>query len=280
MTETIELDWRTFDRAALDRAFNNGAAVPDSSAIVAAWDAESAEMRRRYPDNLDLAYGSQPRNRIDFLSAGANTPTLVFIHGGYWQARSKETFTFLAAGPLAIGVSVAFVGYTLAPDASLDQIVAEIRQALDWLANELPRLGGDPAKVWTAGWSAGGHLVASTLDHPLVRGGLAISGIYDLEPIMHCYVNDKLRLDSESAMRNSPIRHLPSAGPPLAMTVGGGELPLLRQQSAAFAAARAGAGLPGRFEELPGHDHFSIMDEFRDSQGALTRMVAALCRDH
>ena len=93
---------------------------------------------------LDLAYGPRPRNRIDFIKCDPpRAPTLVFVHGGYWQMRAKESFAFAATGPLAAGINVALVGYTLAPAASMDEIVAEIRSALDWLVAKLPALGGD-----------------------------------------------------------------------------------------------------------------------------------------
>ncbi len=178
--------------------------------MIAAWDGRSAALRQQRGAVLDLAYGPRPRNRIDFLkSAAPRAPTLVFVHGGFWQMRAKDSFTFVAAGPLAMGINVALVGYTLAPDASMDDMVAEVRHALDWLTSALPALGGDPSKLVLSGWSAGAQLAAVAMDHPSVRACLAISGIYDLEPMRHCYVNDKLGLDEASAARNSPIRLRP-----------------------------------------------------------------------
>src|SRR5471030_37227 len=141
-------DWRSIDRASLDKAYNNSAAVIGSAAIVAGWDEKSAVVRRQTAGALDLAYGPRPRNRIDFLRAAPDAPTLVFLHGGYWQMRSKETFTFVAAGPLSASINVALAGYTLAPDTSMDEIVMEVRAALDWLTAELPGLGGDPGQIF------------------------------------------------------------------------------------------------------------------------------------
>ena len=206
------IDWRSLDRAALGEAYNSAAAVANSGAITASWEPRSAAVRQRTDAILDLAYGPRPRNRIDFIKCDPpRAPTLVFVHGGYWQMRAKESFAFAATGPLAAGINVALVGYTLAPAASMDEIVAEIRSALDWLAAKLPALGGDPEKLLLSGWSAGAQLAAMTMDHPSVRGCLAISGIYDLEPMRHCYVNDKLGLDEATALRNSPIRLQPSS---------------------------------------------------------------------
>jgi arylformamidase len=270
------IDWRSLDRAALDVAYNNGAAVANSGAIVAAWEQRSAALRLRDDAMLDLAYGPKPRNRVDFIKCAApHAPTLAFIHGGYWQMRAKEGFTFLAQGPLSIGMNVALVGYTLAPAASIDEIVAEIRPALDWLAAQLPALGGDADKILVSGWSAGAHLAAMTMDHPSVRGCLAISGIYDLEPIRHCYVNDKLGLDEAAAQRNSPMLVQSPRQVPLAVVVGGAELPLMVQQSADYAQALARQGWPVQFREIPGADHFSVLDEMERSDGA----IVAILRD-
>lgn len=270
-----DIHWRSLDKPELDRALNNGAAVPGSADIVAEWERRSAELRSATGSRLDLPYGPAPRQRIDFLSAGQGAPTLVFIHGGYWQMRSKETFTFVSAGPLARGVSVAHVGYTLAPDATLDDMAKEIWRALDWLAGELKSFGGDPERVWISGWSAGGHLAAMSLGHPIVQGGLAISGLYDLEPIRHSYVNDKLRLDAAAAVRNSPAKQ-PLVDKPIALVVGGAELPLMRQQSADFHRLRAQSGMPGWFEEFAGYDHFSILEELASPEGRLTSQVIRL----
>jgi arylformamidase len=271
------IDWRDLDRAALGEAYNSAAAVANCSAITASWEPRSAAMRQRPDAKLDLAYGPRPRNRIDFITCGApRAPTLVFAHGGYWQMRAKESFAFVAAGPLANGVNVALVGYTLAPDASMDEMVAEMRSALDWLAAELPALGGDPDKLLLSGWSAGAQLAAMTMDHSSVRGCLAISGIYDLEPMRHCYVNDKLGLDEAMARRNSPIHLQPSTRAPLAIVVGGAELPLMLQQSADYAAARSRQGRPALVREIPGANHFSILDEMERSDGLIVDILREL----
>src|SRR5262249_56578619 len=118
----------------------------------------------------------------------------------------KANFTTFAEGAMAHGINVALAGYTLAPDATLDQIVAEIHAAIDFLGGQLPALGGDGKGVVVAGWSAGGHLTAMALSHPKVRAGMAISGIYDLEPIRHSYLNVKLGLDEAMSRKNSPMK--------------------------------------------------------------------------
>jgi len=267
------LDWRKLSREALDSGLNNSAAVAGSGDMVEGWGKLSAEMRTRHGAHLNLEYGPRERNRIDFLKAQApNAPTLLFIHGGYWQMRAKEFFTMFAAGPMAHGVNVALIGYTLAPDATLEQIVAEIDAGIDYLVGRLPELGADATRLIASGWSAGGHLTAMAMMNPHIKGGVAISGIYDLEPIRHSYLNVKLGLDEAMSKRNSPML-LTHAVKPMALTVGGAELPLLRQQTADFAAYRVRHGLPVIYEEIPGANHFTIMDEMAKSTGRVTMMV-------
>lgn len=270
------LDWRKMSQQDRDLGLNNSVAVAGSLEMVTGWEQRSGEMRKRFPDTIDLRYGPRERNRIDFLKAADNAPTLLFIHGGYWQMRSKEVFTVVAEGPMAHGINVALIGYTLAPDATLDEIVAEIHAGIDFLAGQLPALGAAAEGIVVSGWSAGGHLTAMALSHPKVRAGMAISGIYDLEPIRHSYLNEKLRADEAMSRRNSPM--MQEGGPlkPLSLVVGSAELPLLRKQTADFACHRARFGLPVTYEEIPGADHFTIMHEMMSPKGRITTLIRQL----
>jgi arylformamidase len=269
-------DWRSMSQEDRDLGLNNGVAVAASTDIAAGWERRSTEMRARHSGHLDLRYGPRERNRIDFLKAREKGPTLLFIHGGYWQGRAKEAFTIFADGPMAHGINVALIGYTLAPDATLDQIVAEIHQGIDYLAGQLPALGGDTSGIVVSGWSAGGHLTSMALSHPQVRAGMAISGIYDLEPIRDSYLNVKLGLDEAMSRRNSPMMQAGGALKPLSLVVGSAELPLLRKQTADFAGHRAKFGLPVTYEEIPGADHFTIMNEMVSPTGRITTLIRQL----
>ena len=269
------LDWRKLSRDELDRGLNNSAAVAGSAEMIAGWEKLSAEMRARHGAHLNLQYGPRERNRIDFLKAGSNAPTLLFIHGGYWQARSKDVFTLFAKGPMPHGINVALIGYTLAPDATLDQIVAEIHAGIDYLAGHLTELGADSGRLIASVWSAGGHLTAMAMMNPHIKGGVAISGIYDLEPIRHSYLDAKLGLDEAMSKRNSPML-LTHAVKPMALVVGGAELPLLRKQTADYAAYRARHGLPVSYEEIPGANHFTVMDEMGSPSGRITTLIRQL----
>ena len=164
-------DWRSMSQQA------------STSASTTAWRWRQRRHRRRL--GAALRRDARALSRIISISAMARAsatasifsksrdkaPTLLFIHGGYWQNRAKEAFALFAEGPMAHGINVALIGYTLAPDATLDEIVAEIHAGIDFLAGQLPALGGDGSGIVVSGWSAGGHLTAMALSHPQVKGG-------------------------------------------------------------------------------------------------------------
>jgi acetyl esterase/lipase len=269
------------ERAALDAAYNNTAAVGKArrDRYVAGWAARSDALRKAWGGKIDLRYGDGGRQRLDFFACGKPAaPTLGYIHGGYWQMNDKEDYAFVGEALLPAGFNLALLEYTLAPTARLDQIVAEIRAAVAWVIAHAGELGGDPRRVFVAGHSAGGHLTAAAMEDPRVAGGLAISGIYDLEPIRLNYLNDKLGLDEAEAARNSPIRHLPSRAAPLVISVGLGELPELIRQSEEYWAAWHAKGLPGGYLPLAGHEHFSILEELAQPSGRLFAALADLAR--
>lgn len=271
--------YRQFDRKALDAAYNNTEAVglARRDRYVAGWTSRSDAFRARHRGRLDLSYGAGARQRLDMFSCGAaGAPTVVYIHGGYWQANDKEPYACLGESLLPAGWNLALVEYTLAPAARLDAIVAEIRAAVAWVIEHAKDHGGDPRRVFVAGHSAGGHLTAMAMADPRVAGGVAISGLFDLEPIRLCYLNDKLRLDPAEAERNSPILHLPARAAPLVVTVGLDELPELIRQSAEYAEAWTNRGLPGRYLPLSGHEHFSILEELARPDGAILAALKGL----
>ena len=269
--------YRGMDRATLDAAYNNSAAVAGSAEWLVKWRRRSVDLRATQGAQLDVAYGDRERQRLDYLPSGTTqAPLFVFIHGGYWQRNSKEDFAFVAQGPHARGIDVAIVGYTLAPTARLSDIVAEIRQALDFLKENAAQYGFNPRNILVGGWSAGGHLAAIVCHHPAVCGALAISGIFDLEPIALIYINDALRLDRDEIENLSPIHQLRAGASPLCLAVGADELSELQRQSTDYAEAASHLGLPVKLRVLPHHHHFSILDELASADGILTRELLKL----
>jgi arylformamidase len=276
---TTKAIYRGMDRAALDAAYNNSAAVADSAQLMARGCERSAVVRAGPQARLDVPYGGRPRERLDYFSSGTKKPPLfVFIHGGYWQRNDKDMFALVADGPRPHGIDVALVGYTLAPEVRLTDIVAEIYQSLTFLSEHADEFGFDRDKLVVGGWSAGGHLTAAVADHPAFCGGIPISGIFDLEPIALNYLNEKLKLDATEVATLSPLRTLPDHMPPLHVFVGGQELPELRRQSTTYAEAADERELPVTLTVLPGHHHFSILDEISRPDGAITRELVELVR--
>ncbi|WP_374304245.1 alpha/beta hydrolase [Ferrovibrio sp.] len=285
------------DREALDRLYNNRAAVPTHQQDMDRWAAESAVTRQALSCRLDLAYGAHPRETLDlFTVPEPGRPLLVFIHGGYWQALDKSSFSFIANSFVGPGGSplanVAILNYPLAPEADMDRIVASIRRALLWLWREAAPLDFDHNRIFVSGHSAGGHLTAMAaltewekLDGAapadLVKGGLSISGLYDLLPIRHCYLNDRLGMDDVVALRNSPLplvagwaRPLPS----LICAVGGAETPAFLEQQHDFVTAYKLRGGKVTAITAPDRHHFDIVYGMAQPGGDLQTVMAGLLR--
>jgi arylformamidase len=271
--------YRNYDRAGLDAQYFLRGRVPEHPEYFRRWAEDSAAVRRARPCRLDIPYDSE---RLDLFPAErAAAPCLLFIHGGYWQALDKSDFSFLAPAFQDAGVALAVVNYTLAPKAGMDEIVRQNRAAVAWLYRNARAYGVDPERIHVAGHSAGGHLTAMVLatawaafglDRNPVRGACAISGLYDLEPIRLCYLNDVLGLDAAAAERNSPLHHLPKQSPPLILSVGTGETDEFLRQQESFAAAWRAAGLPLEIADQPGDNHFDVVGRL-GQQSALHQAV-------
>ena len=269
------MNWATLSQSERDAAYDNTAAVKNSATLIAERDKLSATLRANRKSFLDVPYGDRERTKIDiYPAADKAAPCLVFLHGGYWQRNSREVFAMLVEGVAAHGWSVAIPGYTLAPEASLTEIVAEISAALDWMAGNSEAYGiAGPMVI--SGWSAGAQLVAMTLDHPRVAAGLAISGVYELGPIHDTVLNDALKLTEQEVATLSPLR-LPMIQKRLDITYGTAELPALVFDSIRLHEARIVANAPGKLFPIEGADHFSILTELRKPDGALVDIVLKL----
>lgn len=267
--------WATLSQAERDAAYDNNGAVKNSPALIAERNEASARLRGTLTSHLDLPYGELANNKIDlYPAARPDAPCLVFVHGGYWQRNSRDLFAMLVEGVAAHGWSVAIPGYSLAPNVSLTGIVTEIPRALDWLATHGASYGV-AGPVVLSGWSAGAHLVAMALDHPHVRAGLAISGVYDLAHIRDTGLNNALKLTDEEVAKLSPLR-LPVTQKPLDIAYGGNELPALVCDSIDLHDKRVAAKAPGRLIPVEGADHFTILEALRRPDGILVDAVRRL----
>lgn len=266
-------------QAEIDAAFNNGAVVPELPSIRQDWLRRSEAMRAAHPDFLDRQYGPRPRQRIDlFFASERNAPTLAYIHGGYWQANDKENYAYVCEGPLAQGVNVAVVEHTLTPHVTLSELVDEVRQAVNWLHKNLASFGADPSRIILSGHSAGGHLTAMLLDSELVRYGISLSGLFDLQPIRLSYLNKNLCLDEAEAERNSPVRGAKTARFPLLIAYGDAELAELQRQSVEFAEVCGTRGFVNELLPVAGANHFTVVEALAKPSGSLARKLKEISR--
>ena len=262
-------------------AYDNLAAIDGVADVIAALHSRSQSFHQGHRCVGEIAYGGGPRQVYDWYPAAdadaAQAPVLLYLHGGYWQARSKRDFACVAAGAHHAGMHVVLGEYTLAPQARLADMVAEVGLLLDTLAHH-PVLGGAPAgrpRMVLCGHSAGGQLAAMHRAHPSLAGVLAISGLFELEPIRRGALNDALRLSEQEVRDCSPQRRI-GRGVPTVVAVGGAELPELRRQSREYAAALQAAGEPARLLELQGANHLSVLAELEDGHGRLLAEAIAL----
>jgi arylformamidase len=254
--------------------YNNRALVPEHPGIIAGWARRAAEFRTAWPHAaLDLPYGPGARERLDLFHPGPapHGPTALFIHGGYWQALDRSFFSHCAAGLLAHGVAVAIPSYDLCPAVTLDAIGEQLRAAAALVQR---RRGG---RLLATGHSAGGHAAALLLGtdwaarglpEGMVAAALPISGVFELLPLLGTSINAALRLDAAMAARLSPAL-LPPPGGALHCVVGGGESAEFRRQTRDFAAHWRGGA-----EELPGLNHFTVLEPLADPAHALVVRAA------
>lgn len=284
MTGAVYLD---YDQQGLDRQYDNRGNVPGFEAFLAAYASDSAAARATLPCRLDVAYGPAASETLDIFTPDGDgdgpAPIQIFFHGGYWKALGKSDFSYVA-GPItaAGGISVV-VDYGLIPAIDMDELVRQCRAAVAWVHRNAAEFGGDPERLFLSGHSAGGHLVAMVaatdwsgdygLPPAIIGGGVAISGLYDLEPIRLSNLNDDLRLSEEQARRNSPIHQRPPPAMPLVVTYGADETPEYARQSAAYCAYLAERGTAPDLRPIAGRHHFSIVADLGDPDSEMSRLI-------
>lgn len=261
----MDFDWRALLPEELERQFNPRVIVPDFQTYLDQTAADSRRARDSLPSHLDLRYGPGPRQTLDIFPAPTvGAPAVMFVHGGFWRALSKEMFSCLALALRPSGVATILVGYDLCPEVTLDRIVEEIAEAVHWCLDSAVKYGIDAGRIHVAGSSAGAHLLAMTLLRPgctaqrHIRSACLASGIYDIRPVMGLSVNQAIRLDQEAALRNSPVLFPSKIATQLLIAVGEDESDAWVAQSLAFARACELAGCRNTFLKVDNANHFSL----------------------
>jgi arylformamidase len=281
--------YRDYDQASLDLQYDVGAHYAGMEEFrathAAARDAANRAARAQDFARLDQPYGTHAREKIDlFLADRPNAPLLIYIHGGYWKARDRSDFSFLGPAFADRGVSLAAVGYPLCPEVRLRSIVESCRQAVAFLAGNAARYGIDPARIHISGHSAGGHLSAMMMatdwtrfgqPDDLLKTGIAISGVYDLEPVAMTKVNTDINIDAGEIADLSPIRLSPRHTGKLIVTAGSKETAEFIRQTSDFAHEWGRGGKRTVAIASPGFYHFDVVDTLGRPGSALHEMVLA-----
>ena len=272
----------------LERMYNNRQRVPDHGDYFARWAAESALVRRSLPCQLDVRYGDGAGETLDaFAAARPRSPIVVFIHGGYWKAMDKSQHSFVVPALRDLGAAVVVPNYALAPKVGIPDITLQMVRAVAWSWRHARTLGGDARRIVVMGHSAGGQLAAMmlacawnrfepALPPRLVRAALGISGLYDLQPLLHTpSLQEVLRLTPRQVQAASPARLPAPAHGRLISAVGGDEsseyLRLNRLIQQAWGRERVPVAAV-----LPGLNHFSILDTLATPRSRLHRLAASL----
>lgn len=271
--------------------YNARASVEDFDACMAQYEQLAAQAKAQTPGIYDIHYGMGVAERLDlFPAARQPSPLLVFIHGGYWHSQRKEEACSMAATFTQHGVAVATLEYTLQPEATLAEIVREVRSAIAWLYHHAGQYGIDPERIFVSGSSAGGHLcgmlIADDWQHRyqvpvnVIKGALALSGLYDIRPLCDIYINDWMRLSPEQAATFSPLFMLPEKAhaPQILLDVGAKETQGFRNQTLAYFAACREKGLNVALLEDPHNNHFTLVNELANPNSILFQRVMAMIK--
>jgi len=266
-------------KAELEREYSPSSCVGDLSALLDQYRDRSIAARTATPPTT-LSYGSDAAETVDLFLAPepASKPTIIYIHGGYWQELSKDEHSFPAPALHRHGFNYVAVNYGLAPQATMAEMIDRCRRAVAWLMDEGPAIGLDPGKFHLAGCSAGGHLAAMTglTPFPMPICSLTLmSGVFDLRPIPLTYVNDAIGMSAEDALRFSPLLLVDTvdlALPPALLVWGENETAEFKRQSRDFAAALARRGVSVTQHEIAGRNHFDLIFDLGDEASEFGRL--------
>lgn len=256
-------------------AYLTGQIHPSQTQLLADFSAESEAAIAAFAPRLDIPYGGHEREVFDlFVSPKPWRATLAYFHAGYWQARDKAQFRFLSTPFMAAGIDVALVNYPLCPDVPLHRLVRSAKASIPEILHVVGGMGRGGEGLIAAGHSAGGHIaVELALAGASVDAIIAISGIYELAPLLATRLNDNLRLDADEARAMSPLHRVAGTLPPALFIVGGLETPEFRAQSEAMSLAWRAAGR-STYLPIEGADHFSVLRHF--GAGVLDPFIPAL----
>jgi len=275
--------YKGFRHDEMEYQYNPRESVPEYPELAKKRAAESKKVRETAKSWLNVPYGSSPREKLDIYAADkAGGPVLVYIHGGYWRSGSKEDNCNLAPTFTGRGATVVLVEYDLCPQVTVTDIVRQTRAAIAWVHKNIVRYGGNPAKLYVSGHSAGGHLTAMALAHDwtkeglpqdCIKGAVATSGVFDLDVVMKISVQEQVRMTPEIARANSPFSNPPRVKCPIVVAVGGAEPKGWQQMSEDYFNLCKERGTQCDYLVVPGANHYTMSEHLTNPNSALTQVM-------
>ena len=282
----MSIVYRNYTQQELDRQYEHRHIVPNLEEFTSRSQAESVRIRKSLKAQLDVAYGPDARHCVDIYPAsGSRAPLVVWFHGGRWSMGSKNLSCQPAEALTRAGITFVAANFRQAPDNRMDTIIDDARLAIKWAYDNAASFGADRDRLYVLGQSSGAHMggmmavtdwASRGLPAGVVKGATLVSGMYDLEPVRLTFRNDALKLDKDSAARNSPILHIPKRGCPLVIGYGALESDEFKRQSRDFAAAWNKAANPCELIEREGHHHYSLGPDLNDPASPLVQSFVAM----
>jgi arylformamidase len=243
----------------------------------------SAQTLGSLEHEVDIPVGARDEERIDvFPAKQKGAPIIIFIHGGWWRLGTRKLFNFCVKGLADLGFTCISSDYALCPKVGIPDITAASRLAVAWAYRNAESINGDPERIFVTGHSAGGHQVGMLavtdwqeygLPSDVIKGGIPISGLFDLRPFRYSWLQPKLQLTGDVVFNESPLFHIPESGPPLLVALGGTESVEFHRQSEEFVAAWRERGLRADYFDVEGEDHNTNVFRLFDSQGEITQAI-------
>ena len=275
MERTIPID------PTLEKGYNVRLLVDDFDALIEKWSKWSEDFRANVDSSLDCQYGNGEKDKLDIFRSGKpNAPIFIFVHGGYWQRGDKSIYSFVADSFVNSGIDVALIGYQLCPGASMTNIVDKIREAIVWIWNNASDYSISRHRINVSGHSAGGHItgmvlatdwstISNNLPKDIVKTGIPISGLYQLDPIRETTIADALGLNDEESLALSPHFYQPQTEAPILVTLGGGETPEFHWQTNKFLKRWKNFKAPLDYFAEPDVDHFGVVERLANSESQI-----------
>ncbi|QGY40318.1 alpha/beta fold hydrolase [Pseudodesulfovibrio cashew] len=273
-------------QAEIDREYNAVGMVADLKPYIDFDAKANAEARGSLRYEPDIPYGAGADETLDIFPAESpNAPVLIFIHGGYWRSMSSKDFSLVAKGLAARGVTVVIPDYSLCPSVDIPEITRQTRAATAWVHARIAEYNGSPDRIFACGHSAGGQqagMLAATdwerehgMPRNAIKGVIPISGLFDLAPLRHSWLQPVLQLDAATVEGQSPLRNIPHDGPPMLVSVGDEESSEFKRQAEAYAEAWRAGGNRAELVIQEARNHFTSFRDLNDPDAPFTRILAA-----